>query len=276
MTVNAVDRCLALLEALADAAEGLPLGVLAERIAMPKSATHRLLATLLARGWVTQDPASQNYGLSLRLPEIAFRNLDRRHLPDVAQTVLDRLAAATGEYCRLALVENGDLVWVARAQGATQGLRYDPAMGREIVLHATATGKAWLATLSDDDALRVALARGLGRAVAAGPNAVTTAEDLLRHLKEGRRQGYALAIEEGELGAVALAMAFRAAPDADAPVVGTLSVAGPLLRMGEARRAEIRAALAAAVAEMEALWALRRRQMNNPVVSTKPAMRAAE
>ena len=107
MTVNAVDRCLVLLETLAEAGDGMPLGVLAERIAMPKSATHRLLATLSARGWVTQDPASQNYGLSLRLPEIAFRNLDRRHLPDVAQTVLDRLAAAKSSARNIESTQSG-------------------------------------------------------------------------------------------------------------------------------------------------------------------------
>src|SRR5579875_2337425 len=103
--VAAVDRCLALIETLAQEAEGLSLGDIAARLDMPKSATHRMLATLAAHGYVTQDPATQAYLLSLRLAVLAFRYLDARRLPDVAQTVLDRLARDTAEYCRLAVVE---------------------------------------------------------------------------------------------------------------------------------------------------------------------------
>jgi len=97
---------------------------------------------------------------------------------------------------------------------------------------------------------------------------------LRRHLGETRSRGYALAVEEGEIGTVAMATTFRAGPDAGAPVAGTLSVAGPLPRMHEARRGEIAAALATAAGEMAAIWPLRRRQIGAlPAVSTEVALR---
>ena len=61
---------------------------------------------------------------------------------DARDEMLDELAERTHEYCRLAIVEGENLIWVARAQGAKSGLRYDPDMGQELVLHATANGKA--------------------------------------------------------------------------------------------------------------------------------------
>jgi DNA-binding IclR family transcriptional regulator len=256
MTVAAVDRCLSLIEALAGEPAPLELSELAGRVGLPNSAAHRILATLMARGWVIQDPVSQSYALSLRLGMLAYRHLDARAAPDVIPSVLDKLARRTREYCRLAFLEGENLVWVARAQGATGGLRYDPDMGQEIVLHATANGKAWLATLPENDALRIVCARGFGAPETAGPRCVRTVDELRRHLAETRSRGFATAIEEAEAGTAALAVPFYADPCRDAPVAGTLSVAGPLIRIRPERYAELSEALLAAAAEMASFWPL--------------------
>ncbi|CAD5295582.1 DNA-binding transcriptional regulator, IclR family [Bosea sp. 62] len=274
MTIAAVERAFKLLEALADEADGADLTVLAERLDLPVSATHRLLATLGERGFVTQDPQSGAYGLTLKLSQLAFRNLDLRGLPDAGQIVLDGLARATREYCRLAVIEGESLTWIARAQGATAGLRYEPPMGMGPVLHATATGKAWLASLPEQEALRIVCARGFDGEGRTGPNALGDVDALRQHLGETRSRGYALAVEEGEIGTVAMATTFRAGPDPSAPVAGTLSVAGPLPRMHEVRRSEIATALATAATEMATIWPLRRRQIGAlPAVSTEAALR---
>lgn len=273
MTIAAVERAIRLLEALADEADGADLTVLAAQLDLPVSATHRLLATLAERGFVNQDPHSGAYGLTLKLSQLAFRNLDLRGLPDAGQVVLDGLARATREYCRLAVIDGDTLTWIARAQGATAGLRYEPPMGTAIVLHATATGKAWLASLPEGEALRIVCARGFATQGATGPNALGDVDTLRRHLAETRAQGHALAVEEGEIGTVAMATTFRAGPDPSAPVAGTLSVAGPLPRMQEMRRGEIAAALATAAREMTAIWPLRRRQVGAlPTVAKEAAL----
>lgn len=265
MTVNAVERCIGVLECLAGEAGGLDLGVIAQRVGMPKSATHRLLATLQQRGWVTQDARTHAYVLSLRFGMLALRNLDARVATDVVQPVLDRLARRTREYARLAVVEGDGLTWVARAQGAVSGLRYDPDMGNEVTLHATATGKAWLATLPEDEALRIVAAQGLDGHVLIGPNAARTMEEVRAALETTRRQGYGAAIEEGERGIVSLAVTFRTEPSEDAPAAGTLSIAGPAARMGPERHAEIVAALREAAREMDTMWLLRTRRIHGRV-----------
>jgi len=255
-----VDRALGLIESLSESPDGVSLGELAERLDLPKSAAHRLLQTLAGRGYVHQDPSSQDYALSLKVALLGFRYLDRRRLPDVAQDALDRLARDAGEYCRIAVVEGEGLAWVARAQGATQGLRYDPPMGGDVVLHATATGKAWLATLPEQDALRIVFERGFDTPPGFGERAVKTVDELRRQLNETRRRGYAVAIEEGEPGTVAIAAAFRAYQGSDAPVAGTVSIAGPRVRLTEARIADLVPLLSRASGEITELWPLRIRQ----------------
>lgn len=255
MTVNAIDRCLAVIECLAGEPRGLELGAIAARLDLPKSATHRILATLAQRCWVAQDPDTGNYVLSLRFAMLALRDLDARVVTDVVQRVLDRLAQRTREYVRIAVVEGETLTWVARAQGAVSGLRYDPDMGKEIVLHATATGRAWLASLPEEDALRIVYARGF----AGGSRSVVAdgVDGLRRALEATRKRGYATAIEEAEPGIVALAVAFRQDPREGSPVAGTLSVAGPAARMGSERHAELAEALREAASELEQVWRLR-------------------
>jgi len=225
MTVVAIDRCLDLIEELATHPEGCLPTDLATRLGLPESAVHRLLGTLIDRRYVRQDPATRAYMLTLHLATLGFTLLDARHLPDAGQRVLDRLAAETEEYCRLALVEDGGLCWVAYAQGATQGLRYDPPMSRKIVLHVTATGKAWLSTLPEAEAFRQVYSQGFPvptgvREDSLGGNVIRSLDALRAELAATRERGYALAEHEAEAGTVALAVTFRARADADAPTLG--------------------------------------------------------
>ncbi|RWM12371.1 MAG: IclR family transcriptional regulator [Mesorhizobium sp.] len=260
MTVAAVSRCLTLLELLAGEREPVELSDLADRLDMPPSAVHRLIATLVNHGWIIQDNASQKYALSLRMSTLAFRNLDARNVPDVVQSVLNRLAAETREYCRLAILEGRDLVWVARAQGAVTGLRYDPDMGQEIVLHATANGKAWLSTLPEEEALEIVYSRGFGATRQLGPNSARSIDQLRVRLEETRQRGFATSLEEAETGTAAVAVPFRASSEEEAPVAGTISVAGPLIRITPERWPELAAALNRAATELSHIWPLRSRQ----------------
>ena len=260
MTVAAVSRCLKIVESLAGVVGGLELGDIAQRVAMPKSAAHRLLTTLTAEGWGGQDPVTQNYMLSLRVATLAFHDLDVRVVTDVVQAILDRLARRTREYCRLAMVEGDTLSWVSKAQGATTGLRYDAAMGHEVALHATATGKAWLASLPDSEAVRIVAARNFFRHLQVGPRAARSQAELRRRLADTRAQGFATAIEEAEPGISALAVTFRTDEHADAPVAGTVSIAGPMTRIRPDRYGELVSCLREAATELEAVWRIRTRQ----------------
>lgn len=257
MSVAAVDRAVSLIEAMAAEADAQELSQLATRAGLPLSAAHRILGTLAERGLVVQEPATQNYRLSLRLAVLAFRSLEARAVPDVAQAALDRLAARTREYCRLAIAEGEDLVWVARAQGAPAGLRYEPDMGEEIVLHATANGKAWLAAMDEADARRILRARGLNAPRPLGPRAADDLDTVLAALREVRRKGYATAVEEAEAGTAAVAVTFRAGARAEAPVAGTISVAGPLTRVSPERFADLYTALSEAAADISEMWPIR-------------------
>jgi IclR family transcriptional regulator, acetate operon repressor len=254
---SAAKRSLELLELLAASPDALAVTEIGARLALPKSAVHRLLVLLLDKGFVRRDEASARYSLTLKLAMLGLRHFAGLGLTDVAQPILDRLAAESGELARLAIVENERMVWVAKAQGARHGLRYDPDTGLNVVLHATAVGKAWLATLPEKEALRIVAATRFETPSHFGPNAIRTLEPFRAVLQEARARGYGTAIEEGEAGTAAVAVVFRASADPDAAIAGTLSLAGPLGRFPASRRAAFARLLTAAAKELAAVWPIR-------------------
>jgi DNA-binding IclR family transcriptional regulator len=237
MAGSQIERVFSVLENLASDPRGWPLQGLAEQLQIPKSATHRLLAELMRLGYVRQNPENLRYHLSTRLVAMGFRYLSRSGA-DIVQPVLDRLARETGELVRLGVIEGDRQTWIAKSQGARSGLRYDPDMGREAPLFYTASGHAWLACMSDAEALSL-VERQASQVPTQelGPNAPRNTVELLGYLGRAREQGFACVEESSAVGTSAIAAVVR--HPLDGHIVGVLSIAGPTARMSLARMHEL-------------------------------------
>ncbi len=97
-----------------------------------------------------------------KLVALGLQYLGQSGVIDLSQPLLDRLAESCGELVRLSVIDGERLTWIAKAQGARQGLRYDPDMGSDARLSCSASGLAWMASMSDDDAAGHDLAPGPG------------------------------------------------------------------------------------------------------------------
>ncbi len=248
MTGSALDRAFDALELLASHPAGLPLAAVVDALDIPKSAAHRLLAQLVARDYARRDELSGRYRLTTRLASIGFRFLALAGVPDIVQPTLDRLAERTGELVRLGVVDGDRQTWVAKAQGARTGLRYDPDMGMEAPLASTASGQAWLACLTDEQALALVSRQGFPSPGTLGPNAPRTVRALLERLRAARERGHARVAESSAPGTAAMAAAIR--HPSTRGVVGVVSVAGPSVRLTDARMDELAPAMLEAAAEL--------------------------
>ncbi len=222
-----------MIELLAKSSDGLQLGSIAEAVSMPKSGVHRLLAQLIDVDMVRHDAESGRYFLTLKLLSLAFGHLGHIGVADAAQPILDSLARESGELVRLAVVESGQLIWVAKAQGSKSGLIYDPQMGMAAQLSCTASGQAWLAELSDEEAMRLVSEQGFGLPPEFGPRAPKSVVELLGRLADCRRLGFARVVDSSAVGMSAIAAAV-VHPDRGV-VLGVVSVGGPSLRLTEER-----------------------------------------
>jgi len=242
-------RALAILELLAQFPSGLALRDVATRLAIPISATERLLAGLADGDFVTIDQDSGLIRLRVRLAALGLAYLGASGITDLVQPILDDLAKRTGELVRLAVVEGDRLTWVAKSQSTRSGLFYAPDSGAEVYLPATANGQAWLACLSDSEVERLVEKQGLKRS-GVGPNAPDDMIALRSQVEQARAQNFATVTEAYEIGTSAIATAIRRR-GFGAPV-GTVSVAGPTIRMTAPRMAEISAWLLSSAEELGA------------------------
>ena len=197
---------------------------------LARSTTHRLLATLQAMDFVRQDPATRAYfpgEALLALARALSRDADVR---EAARIEMDSLVKRTGETANFVVLREGKATFVEGLEGQ-QVLRIAARVGNLGEPHATAGGKAILATLSED-ALRALFPKE--KLLAITPKTITTRTALLRHLAGVRAAGYATSSGESNLGVYAVAAAVQTA---GGDVLGALSLAAPLARVTPQTRA---------------------------------------
>lgn len=248
---SVLEKSLAIVELLVDHPAGMPVSAIATATDQPASGVHRTLQELARLGYVRQLQAQGDYVLTIKLPAMGLGFIGRAGITDVTQPIIDALAADSGELVRLSVIDGDRLTWVAVAQGATRGLRYDPGQEQGVVVHlaSSAGGKAWLSTMSDEEALLLVGAQGLTRqADGQGQNAPRSLGLLIEQLAEARARGYATAVDSYIAGMAAMAVPVRYR--GDGPVLGCLSIAGPAVRMNAERMTQLAPRLHRAAAEL--------------------------
>lgn len=240
-------RSFQILEYLAARPEGMPLASIADDHGIPRSACHRLLGELMEYGYVRQMREHGDYALTTKLAALGLNFLSGSGILDIAQPLIDRMAAISGELVRLAIVDGERLTFVAKAQGARSGLRYDPDAGTDVRLSCSSAGHAWLSTLPEDVALQIVARQGFGRPEDYGPNAPTTVKTLVDILHEARRRGYAMINEMFAPGMTAMAAPVQREGEA---AIGVITVAGPLVRLTEDRMRTLAPELIAVAREL--------------------------
>ncbi|MER8760527.1 IclR family transcriptional regulator [Mesorhizobium sp. M0976] len=265
--VSPTERALDIIELLADHPEGLAISDIARRLKLPKSIAHRLLSILVSRDFAVHNEMTQHYRLAIRTAALGLRFFGNIGLNEVCQPILNRLAHRTGEFIRICAAENGELVWIASAQGSLEGLRYDPTMEAGPALHATANGRAWLSTLDGNDALGQVrrlgfiLPRNYERSI------VTKEQQLFEELHRVRVDGYAISADESVIGIAALAAPI---PDKNGgPALGSVSVAGPTVRMTPARIKAIVPDMLSAAKELSEIWPIPRVKKLSTIASSE-------
>jgi IclR family transcriptional regulator, acetate operon repressor len=219
--VQSVGRVLDLLEIVGAAGGEIGLSELAAKAGLPLPSIHRLVRTLVDRGYMRQLP-NRRYALGARL--VPLGQVAGTMLGAWAQPVLTDLVDALGESANLAVLD-GDAVTYIGQVPSRHSMRMFTEVGRRVMAHCTGVGKALLSTLPDD-AVRELLARtGMPAQTA---RTITDPEALLVELARIRRDGHAVDEGEQEVGVRCVAVAVPGTPQRLA-----LSVSGPLPRMTE-------------------------------------------
>ncbi|MDX3984368.1 MAG: IclR family transcriptional regulator C-terminal domain-containing protein [Achromobacter sp.] len=223
-----MEKAIDMLEAVGAAPDGLSQTDLAAQLALPRTTTYRLLATLVARGMLRRDPLRKVYRLGLRCFEMARQAYTMPDLAAAAALEMRGLRDLTGETCYLATLDGLEVISLERCDGA-HSVRSAAVLGQRKPVHCTSQGKAILSVMQAaprEEIVRDMTLRSFT------PHTITDRRRLNAELKITAARGYAIDDEEIVLGVRCVGAPIV---DASGVVRGAISVAGPAYRLTRAR-----------------------------------------
>ena len=218
--VQSTARIFDILEVLSSAKEGCRLTEIAKRVGFHKSTVYRFLASMERRGYVEKNQERGVYRLGLKFVELSGVYLNNLELTTEAQPLMLKLANASTQAVYLAVRDQGDIVYIDKAE-TVQSIRKYSIIGRRAPLHCTALGKALLTGLCEHHL------EGLFKNKELKPytrRTITDVSHLILEIGEARRRGWTEDDEEYEEGVRCIA-----APISDYRnrVIASVSTSGP-------------------------------------------------
>ena len=237
-------RLLDVLDALTSMERPVALTELAQRLGLPKSTIHRLLATLKRARYVRQDAATERYDLGVKALRLGVVALQTSSLLQAAHPHMERLAQQVGETVQLSVRDDDKVMPLHFAESDVHVIRASIPKGAYTPLHATASGKVLLSGLMSSELDRLVDRMDLR---AFTPHTITDRSAFKHAVAEARARGYGTDREEHNLGVCCVAVPIRDHQDG---VAASLSVTAPASRLPLSRVPELAAQVRAAADEV--------------------------
>ncbi|WP_272496307.1 IclR family transcriptional regulator [Nocardioides sp. B-3] len=219
--MQSIERAFGLLETMADAGGMMGLSQLATSSGLPLPTIHRPVRTPVDLGYLRQEPSRQYVPgpRLIRLGESSSNMLSIWAKPHLAALV-DEL----GESANLAMLDGDQIVYVAQVP-SRHSMRMFTEVGRRVLPHCTAVGKAIPAELPEGQVRELLQRTGMPRHT---DNTLTNPDDFAQQLVLAAKTGYAMDEGEQEIGVRCVAVNVP-----DVPTRLALSVSGPAERMSQ-------------------------------------------
>ncbi len=201
--MTSLARGLAVIAAFTDRRRRPTIADLSRKTGIPRAAVRRCLYTLEKLGYVDAD--AYTFSLQPKILNLGHAYLGSASLAVSAQPYLDRVSEAVGESCSLAVLEHDDILYLARSV-TSRILSVNLNVGSRLPAYCTSIGQVILADL-DEDELAAYISRA--RLVAYTDRTASSSTQLRQVLDGVRRNGYAIADQEMEIGIRSIAVPVR-------------------------------------------------------------------
>lgn len=203
--MTSLARGLAVLRAFSDSRKPQTIANISQQTGIPRAAVRRCLHTLKQLGYV--DAELNNFSLRPKVLTLGYSYLSSTPLTVSAQPYLNNISRQLNESCSLAVLDDGEVLYVARS-ATSRVMSVALNAGSRLPAYCTSLGRVMLAHLPADE-LDAYLARTKLRAMT--PNTVTAPKRLREILAGVRQSGYAINNEELEVGLRSIAVPVRGA-----------------------------------------------------------------
>ncbi len=213
--VQSLERGLTIMRTFNAERPSMTVSEVAQQVGLTRATVRRFLLTLVELGYVKEK--FNRFELTPQVLEVGYAYLSSLTFPDVALPKLEELVARTGESSEAAILDRGDVVYVARVAGPAL-MTISVNIGARRPAYATSLGRAILAN-SSDDVLTAYLEEYELKPVL--DKTVVNKADFIVLLAKVKEQGYAIVNQELEEGLIALAVPVR---DRLGAVIGAINI----------------------------------------------------
>jgi IclR family pca regulon transcriptional regulator len=227
--IAGLERGLGVIEAFDENHSRMTAQQVGERCGLSRTAARRYLLTLQHLGYVSSD--SKQFWLTPRIMRLGQSYLSSARLPRIAQPVLQRVSASLQEVVYLAVLDEGEVVYVSR-NGPNRAMSSGFVLGARVPGHVTSAGMLMLANLPSAQLEEWFASHELP---AYTPYTIATQEDLRKEIKRIRQQGWALSEQQFDLAFRGVAVPLK---DLRGDLMGALSVLMPI--QGESSEAVVK------------------------------------
>ena len=221
--VRAVERALQILRCFDGEHPERGISEIAQAVDLHKATAHRIVTTLVNYGYLERADDGQKYRLGLELTNLGFKVLQRLDLRREALPIMRQLTEEWDETCDLGIFDRGQVLYIEVVRGS-RALNVAAAIGQTLPAHCTASGRALLAHLPDQE-VNAVLSKPL---TSYTTKTVTSPEEIRKELLTIRTQGYAVDMEGFELGVCAIAAPIF---NSRGRIIAALGSPGPTSRM---------------------------------------------
>ena len=161
-----------------------------------RTTVHRSIFTLEREGFVEKNESTGKYRLGLKLFELGnmvAANMDIRRR---ARAHIEKLAETCGIAVHLVVMDGWEAIYIDKVEPPKGMIRYS-RVGKRVPLYCTAVGKILLGGLPDEEIIKALSKSEFNKLT---PNTIDNLYELLKQVQNARALGYALDLEELELG----------------------------------------------------------------------------
>jgi DNA-binding IclR family transcriptional regulator len=217
--VKSLRKALSVLNTVAIADHPLTVADVALKAGIARPTAYRFVQTLVAAGYLAQDPVDGRFSIGFAVLPLASSLLDRSRMRIEALPHLQALARQTGERANLGILYRDCVMYVAGVEKPALPTIYS-RFGKSVPAHCSSLGKAILAYLPEPDVRAL-----LGRQplVAHTPSTITSRAAFAKDLADTRGRGYAIDRAEHAPGSCCVAAPIF---DANHRPIGAIGVSG--------------------------------------------------
>ena len=155
-------RALTMIQTVAESSRPLSVVELVGILGLPKPTVHRIAVQLEEEGYLQRSPIDKRFKVGNQLKSLAFDILSNNSVGAARHAILQALSEEIGETCNCAMLDGNHIIYVDRVE-TNWPIKILLHPGSKLPLHATASGKLFLANMKSKECQRLLKAAPLTR-----------------------------------------------------------------------------------------------------------------